>query len=241
VLPVFSAFEPSALVERATETSEHVVFSVHADDDLRAAYRAPGQFVKMRVRSESSTTHEGIFAIASAPFEQKLAFLIRTNNPVGGEAADRIARMPIDAPIEITRPAGDGFAIHRAANRDLAIVAVGTAMAPIRSVVETLLHEPTLRPRSISIDYGLRSPLHLPFARDVDGWRSSGVSVALHVGEVRPDGSHVGPRAQDALFDHVDAKNLPVVIAVGPDALVAEVRARYAALGGDPADVLHNY
>jgi hypothetical protein len=32
-----------------------------------------------------------------------------------------------------------------------------------------------------------------------------------------------------------------VVLAVGHDALVREVRERYAAAGGDPANVLHNY
>jgi ferredoxin-NADP reductase len=240
-LPVFSAFHASALTERSSETIDHVVFAVRTTDAMRADFTRPGQFVKMRVRAEDGVEHEGIFALATAPFESRFAFLARTNNPAGGEAADRIARMPMSAPLEITMPAGDGFALEHAHGRDLALVAVGTAIAPVRSVLETILRDRASY-RAISLDYGLRSPTHLPFARDVDRWRESGVQVSLHVGHVRDDASYAGVRAQDALFERVGAAIAEtVVLAVGHDALVREVRSRHAAAGGDPALVLHNY
>ena len=234
-LPVFSAFRSSTLAARRTETAEHVVFGVASDDAMRGAFRRAGQFVKMRVRADEGAEHEGIFAIASAPFEPALSFLVRTNNPAGGEAADRIATMPIGTPIEVTLPAGEGFALESARGRDLAMLAVGTALAPVRSALEVVLRDRKAY-GALSLDYGLRSPSHLPFAADVERWRSLGVDVALHVGTVPQDGSYEGVRAPDALFDRLGPHaERTVVLAVGHDALVREVRARHAGL------VLHNY
>lgn len=240
-LPVFSAFEPSALTERTSETLDHIVFSVRASDAMRAGFQRAGQFVKMRVADEGGRAHEGIFAIATAPIEPRIAFLARTNNPVGGEAADRIARMPIGAPIEVTLPSGDGFPLELARGRDVAFVAVGTALAPVRSALEVVLRDRDAY-GALSLDYGLRSPAHLPFADDVARWRDRGVHVTLHVGHVRADGTHEGVRAQDAVLDRLGGRvHETAIVAVGHDALVREVRARHAALGAPPALLLHNY
>lgn len=240
-LPVFSAFEPSTLTLRTSETVDHIVFSVRTTDAMRAAFKRAGQFVKIRVEGDAQKPHEGIFAIATAPFEERMSFLARTNNPAGGEAADRIARMPIGAPLEVTLPAGVGFSLERAYGRDLAFVAVGTAIAPVRSALEVVLRDRAWY-GALSLDYGLRSLEHLPFATDIERWRSLGVRVTLHVGRVRDDGTHDGVRAQDALFERLglDAHDV-ALLAVGHDALVREVRARHAEAGGEPHLVLHNY
>lgn len=240
-LPVFSAFHPSALTERTHETLDHVVFGVEASDAMRAAFQRAGQFVKMRVRAADGAEHEGIFALASAPFEARFSFLARMNNPAGGEAADRIARMPIGGAIEVTLPAGDGFALDRARGRDLAFVAVGTALAPVRSALEEVLRDRAAY-GALSLDYGLRSLEHLPFRADVERWRSLGVRVALHPGVAHTDGTVEGVRAHDALFERLGPRLADVaVLAVGHDALVREVRARYAEAGGATDLVLHNY
>jgi len=232
-LPVFSAFQPSTLTERSHETIDHIVFSVATTDAMRASFQHAGQFVKMRVHDEAGAPHEGIFALATAPFEDRFLFLARTNNPAGGEAADRIARMPIGAPLEITLPAGDGFPLERAHGRDLAFVAVGTAIAPVRSALEVVLRDRD-RYGALSFDYGLRSLAHLPFASDVERWRMLGVIVTLHVGELRADGTYVGARAQDAVFARLAGSERTAILAVGHDALVRDVRARFP-------DMLHNY
>ncbi len=238
---MFSAFQPSVLVERTSETVDHIVFSLRTTEAMRAAFQRAGQFVKMRVVGEDGSPHEGIFAIATAPFEARFAFLARTHNPAGGEAADRIARMPIGGAVEVTLPAGEGFALEQAHGRDLAFVAVGTALAPVRSALEVVLRD-RARYGALSLDYGLRSHEHLPFARDLERWRALGVRVTLHEGHVRADGTHEGVRVQDALFDRLGAGIKDVaLLAVGHDALVREVRDRHAAIGGAPDQLLHNY
>lgn len=240
-LPTFSPFVPSALVEKAKVAVDHVLFRVAATEEMLAAFTRAGQFVKMRVRAEDERVHEGIFAIAAAPFERRLVFLARTHNPEGGEAADRIARMAIGAPLEITLPAGDGFALERARGRDLAFVAVGTALAPVRSALEVVLKERTAY-GTLSLDYGLRTRARLPFAGDVDRWKAFGVKVTLHVSERQSDGTFHGVRAQDAMLARLGKRTAQTaIVAVGHPELLADVRARHAAAGGDPALVLHNY
>ena len=240
-LPVFSAFAPSSLAERTDVAIHHVAFRIEAAEAALSAFVRPGQFVKMRVRGEDDRAHEGIFALASAPAERRLSFIVRTHNPEGGEAADRIAELAVGAPIEVTRPAGDGFALERAEGRDLAFIAVGTAIAPVRSALEVVL---AAREKfgALSLDYGLRSLGHLPIRDDVDRWQDLGVDVHLHVSSPGPNGTIVGPLAHDAYLERVgDRAREQAIVAVGHTAMVRQLRERLAALGGDPELVLHNY
>ena len=240
-LPTFSAFVPSALTERARVAVDHIAFRIAATEDALAAFVRPGQFVKMRVRAEDGALHEGIFALPSAPFERRLAFVARTSNPDGGEAADRVAVMAIGAGLEVTLPAGDGFPLERARGRDLAFVCVGTAIAPVRSALEVVLRDRASF-GALSLDYGLRSLAHSPMPDDLDRWRMLGVRVALHVSSPRADGTVDGPRAQDALFARLGPRTRgTAIVAVGHPALVADVRARVAAAGGDGSLVLVNH
>jgi NAD(P)H-flavin reductase len=240
-LPVFSAFAPSALAERRDVAVDHVAFRIIANEDALAAFVRPGQFVKMRVRAEDEQQHEGIFALASAPSERRLSFIVRTRNPEGGEAADRIAELSIGAPIEVTLPAGEGFALERAEGHDVALIAAGTAIAPVRSAMEVILAS-RAKYGAISVDYGLRSLAHLPIREDVDRWRARGIDVRLHLSSPRADGTIDGVLAHVAYLTRVGARARDqAIIAVGHSAMVREVRERVGALGGDPGLVLHNY
>ncbi len=240
-LPVFSPFTPSALVERRELAIDHIGFRVSATDDALEAFTRPGQFVKMRVRGADDAPHEGIFALASSPLERRLSFIVRTRNAEGGEAADRIAELSIGTPLEMTLPAGDGFALERAEGRDVAFIAVGTAIAPVRSALEMILASRGDY-GALSLDYGVRSLAHLPIAEDIDRWSARGVDVRLHLSVPRPDGTIEGVLAHMAYLDRVGARARDqAIIAVGHSAMVREVRDQVIALGGDPELVLHNY
>jgi NAD(P)H-flavin reductase len=240
-LPVFSPFSPSALAERRDVAIDHIAFRIVANEDALSAFLRPGQFVKMRVRGADDVLHEGIFALASAPGDGRLSFIVRTHNAEGGEAADRIAELSIGAPIEVTLPAGDGFALERAEGRDVAFIAAGTAIAPVRSALEVVLAS-RAKYGALSLDYGLRSLAHLPIAEDVDRWRARGVDVRLHVSSPRADGTIEGVLAHVAYLTRAGQRARDsAIIAVGHSAMVRQVREQVAALGGDPELVLHNY
>ncbi|WP_236604809.1 hypothetical protein [Sandaracinus amylolyticus] len=217
-----------------------MTLELDAPEGALERFEHAGQFCRVRVATEGGPPHEGIFAMLSAPHERALRFLIRTPNPEGGEAADRLAAMPVGSPLEITMPAGEGFALKRAMGRDLYFVATGTAIAPVRSALESVLRERD-RWGAISLDHGLRSAAHLAVPEDVERWRDHGVDVRLHYSFPRSDGTLSGVRAQDVVLERVRDFGRAAFIAVGQSAMVKELRAMVAERGGDPTLVLHNY
>lgn len=240
-LPEFSPYSPSTLVARVPVAVDQMTLEIAAPEGALDRFERPGQFVRVRVAADGGAAHEGIFAMLSAPGERALRFLIRTPNPEGGEAADRLAQLPIDSPVEITLPTGEGFPLERARGRDLVFVATGTAIAPVRSAIEFVLAR-----RgdfgALTLHHGLRSPEHLAIASDVERWRAAGVDVLLHYSEPQPDGSVRGVRVQDVAIERVaHIIQRAAFVAVGQTAMVNELRAMVAARGADPALVLHNY
>jgi ferredoxin-NADP reductase len=203
-------------------------------------FERPGQFCRVRVASDEGTAHEGIFAMLTAPSEMALRFLIRTPNPEGGEAADRLAQLPIGSPLEITQPAGQGFDLERARGCDLYFVATGTAIAPVRSAIQYVLAR---RPDfgRLSLHHGLRSPEHLAITHDIERWKDTSVDIHLLYSVPGPQGELIGIRVQDALMDSVRSFEKAAFIAVGQSAMVKELRSMVAERGGDPTLVLHNY
>jgi ferredoxin-NADP reductase len=240
-LPTFSAYAPSRLVARRPVAIDQVEIEVAAPEGALARFERPGQFCRVRVADAAGAAQEGIFAMFSAPHEGALRFLLRTPSPEGGEAADALGAMPVGSAVEITMPAGEGFPLERALERDVHFVATGTAIAPARAAIEAVLRA-RHRYGRLSLDHGLRSPAHLAIAGDAERWRTSaGMEVRLHYSVPAPDGTLRGVRAQDAVAEHVRDWSRAAFVAVGQPEMVEELRAIVAARGGDPTLVLHNY
>lgn len=239
-LPAFSAYGSAHLAARTPVATEQMVLELEGREGALEAHVRAGQFCRVRVVLASGEAAEGIFAMLSAPHEGALRFLIRTPNPEGGEAADRIAELPVGAPLEMSLPAGDGFDLAQARGRDVHFVATGTAIAPVRAALEVVLREREAYGR-LTLDHGLRSAAHLAITGDVERWRAAGVEVRLHYSVLDADGTLRGVRVQDALVERERALARAAIVAVGQSAMVKELRAIVTQLGGDPARVLHNY
>lgn len=252
-LPTFSALVPARLARRTAVAADQIAVSIAVPPALRAAHVRPGQFVKVAVPTGVGASHEGLFAMSNAPFEdtredgdpprETLRFLLRTNNPEGGEAADALASLPIGASILVSEPAGDGFDLAPSRGRHLAFVATGTAIAPVRAGIEHALARPP-GALSISLDLGLRSLAHLANADDLARYRAAGLEVSVHYSTPEEDGSVRGALAHEALLERLVARERlrdTFVVAVGQPAMIEALRTRLLALGGDPADVVSNY
>ncbi len=239
-LPSFSAYGPARLLARTPVASEQLVLELGEREGALEAYTLAGQFCRVRVALADGTSAEGIFAIASAPGEGALRFLVRTPNPEGGEAADRLAEIPVGSAIEMTLPAGDGFALERARGRDVDVVATGTAIAPARAAIYAMLGE-RARYGRITLDHGLRSEAHVAIESDVARWRELGIEVHLHYSHVDDAGQLIGALAHHALLAREKNVASAAIVAVGQSRMVAELRDAMAKLGGDASLVLHNY
>lgn len=244
-LPTFSTLVPATLASRRDVARDQIEILLEVPASLRARHERPGQFVKVAVTGEDGVGHEGVFAMWNAPHDAAptLRFLLRTNNPEGGEAAARLASLPLGSEILVSEPAGSGFDLGRARGRHLAFVATGTAIAPVHAGIEHALGT-DVAAVTLSLDLGLRSPAHLASGSDLDRQRTRGLEVHLHYSEPATDGSVVGTLAHEALLARLAERGLvkdTFVVAVGQPAMVKELRARVVSLGGEAADVVSNY
>jgi NAD(P)H-flavin reductase len=233
------------IVSRAHAAHGQLRVALSVAPDVRARHRHPGQFVELAPLRPDRHPEKGFFALLNAPGEgSTLDLLVRTDAEVGGEAVALLVALPDGAVVPCSLPMGSGFPLERARGRGVRVVATGTAIAPARAAIVHLLR--TGEAPVLSLDFGVRSPAHVPLEADLLDFVRSGIDVAIHHSHPSKDGADaplVGALAHEALFGRwdVDAPRREVVIAVGQLEMVAAVRARWQALGGDPADVLHNY
>jgi NAD(P)H-flavin reductase len=239
MLPQFSSFTTAQIGSVTVAARDQLLIELLAEASVLDGFTRPGQFCRVRVR-DARGEHEGIFALATAPFERAIRFLVRTGNLEGGEAADALALAGPGDEVGLTLPSGDGFALELAKGLDVHFVATGTAIAPVRSAIETVLrmrHEFG----SLTLDYGTRSPLHVAFGPDLERWKSLGIPTEFHYSAPNDDGEVRGVRVQDRVLARVSDLSKSAFVAVGQSAMVAELRDHVRRAGGDPARVLHNY
>lgn len=240
MLPSFGPYRTVHLEKSERVAEDQVRIVIEAPADLVAAHAKPGQFVRARVRGAGEP---GVFAMMSAPFEHQIVLLLRTGNPDGGETADALAALRRGDSVEMSLPAGDGFALDRAKGRPVYVVATGTAIAPARAAIETMLREKKAY-GPITLDHGLRSAAHLAIAADLARWKKAGVTVHLHHSLPSTDGKSVyGVLAHDALLERIDDSALRAgsFVVVGQTVMVEELRTRVVLRGGSAQHVLHNY
>lgn len=233
-LPVFSEYAPARLLAARPAAAEQASVDVLPPDGFAERYTRAGQFCRICVEGQ-----EGIFAMFSAPGEPGARFLIRVGNPEGGEAADAMAALPDDSPIEMSLPAGDGFALERARGRDLYFVATGTGIAPVRAAIESVLLERAAY-GAITLDHGVRSEAHLAIGEDIARWRQAGVEVHVHVSTLSDDGTMRGMTVQGALRARAPDLHRAAVVAVGQSAMLRALREDVLALGGNAELFLTN-
>lgn len=137
---------------------------------LAASHVVPGQYVKVTLDGAG----ESFFAIASRPNPQgdHMELLLKLGSPV----TDAIARLLPGDVIRTSAVQGKGFPIDRAAGRDLLLVATGSGISPVHSVIETIRAD---RPAfgHVSLIFGARTPAAFAYREDFDAWRGSGIKV----------------------------------------------------------------
>jgi sulfhydrogenase subunit gamma (sulfur reductase) len=201
---------------------------------LARAHVRPGQVVKIRARG----TGEGFFALASAPDPGALAEILVKR---GGRVADAvIARATPGGTLETTRPFGNGFPVEDAEGRDVLLFAAGSAIGPIRALVQHLaLHRN--RFGRVTLFYGQRRGAEFAYRAEHLDWERRGIRVVLC-----PSGEddawqglrgHVQEIARSVAFGGAPPGDAMAFVA-GMHAMVEDVR-RTLAVAGIPAERVH--
>jgi sulfhydrogenase subunit gamma (sulfur reductase) len=181
---------------------------------------------------------EAYFAIASAPEDKGvLQFLIKD----GKGTAGALFRMKEGDTVQVKGPVGKGFPIDDYKGRDVVIDAVGTAIAPMRGVIRSIM-----RRRNdfgeVSAVFGVRVPEDFPFGGKMKEWEDAGIEIVLTVS--RPEGTgwagdagYVQAHCEEALED----MDKPVALVCGMKDMITQNREELCRLGVDECDVLTNY
>ena len=155
--------------------SDLALFTMVADDPASEPLDfIPGQVAVLSLEEGGKS----YFAIASAPREPHLEFLVKKGSGVSAALFDR----GVGCEVTMTGPVGKGFPIDNYHGHDLLLLAAGTAIAPIHSVIRsTLGHSQDFG--KIVLVYGVRNPSHFAFQEEIEEWRAKGIIVILTVSQ----------------------------------------------------------
>jgi NAD(P)H-flavin reductase len=194
----------------------------------------PGQVALLEVGVEG----RAYFAIASAPEDEELEFLVKqSSDPV----TRALYEMKPGHRIRLVEIAGHGFDLDALKGRDLVFVAMGTGVAPLRSALRSVL----LRAESfgqIVVLYGVRTPDDFCYRDETDTWKAAGVELRQVIS--RPDGYEWSGQTGyvQSLLDHVlPSLSDPVALVCGSREMIEQTRDRLQEMGFEPEKILTNY
>lgn len=209
-----------------------LLVSLDVAPELSRAYARPGQYVEVKVERGN-----GYFVLAGDVGRSPWELLVRN----AGDAADALVTASFGAPIEISSPLGDGFPTAPP-ERVLTVVVVGSAFAVARPVVRQRISAGAARRTHVYI--GVRNVADVPLGDEIATWASAGVRVVLCLSRdaTAADAAAVAlaslPRArgyvQQVVDDALAGGRIPpdgLVVAAGPEAMLADMRALGGARG----------
>jgi len=194
----------------------------------------PGQVAILGVEGAG----ESYFAIASAPEDkQSMDFLIRKGEGVSGI----LFRLNRGDSVQGKGPVGKGFPIDQYRGRDFVLVAVGSAIAPMRSVLRSICYRRADFERIVLV-YGVRHPEDFPFLHEVEDWQSSRIEVILTVS--RSEGLDWKGRTgyvQSHFGEVLKGLRQPVALICGMRTMMDQSREELISLGVAETEILTNY
>lgn len=240
---------PSAILSARHDVGgELLLVSLEVSADVARGYTTPGQYIEVK-----TTSSKGYFVLASPLGSSPWQLLVKN----AGGAADALTTLPLGTELEIKGPLGAGFSAPRMDSRHVAVAVVGSALGVARPVLADRIRVGAAARTHLFL--GVRAPTDVPILAEVEAWAAEGVRVVLclsrgeldHHPEVASRASRVAGYVQRALARALESGEVPhgtIVIAAGPDAMLAETRllgtatspAEGAALTGPSIEVLTN-
>jgi sulfhydrogenase subunit gamma (sulfur reductase) len=202
-------------------------------NDAHGVSFIPGQVGVLRIADEPPA----YFAFASAPEDRELEILVKRT--IGASVA--LFDLQESDRVELIDIAGHGFDLEPLRHRDLVFVAMGTGVAPLRSVLRHALKRQHEFGKLVVL-YGARTPDDFCYRDETDGWEDAGVELRQVIS--RPgDHDWSGPTGYvQSLLDHVlpDLKS-PVALVCGSREMIAQTKDRLEQMGFPPDAILTNY
>src|SRR5207253_173680 len=103
----------------------------------------------------------------SGPGRKDFDLLIKRGSPL----ADVIVSTPRGGKLQVSSPAGKGYPMDQARGANLFVIGVGSGMAPLRAVIQTILAD-RVSFGLVSFIYGARNSTGFPYTAEVDSWKA---------------------------------------------------------------------
>ena len=179
-------------------------------------------------------------AFASAPEDPEFEFLIKRS--VARDGMSALFEPHFAGPVTLQRIIGTGFPVENYKGHDLVFVAMGTGLAPLRSVLRHVFNARAEYGRLLVL-YGARTAEDLCYQDEINSvWRARGVELRQVLS--RPDPNEwSGPTGYvQSLLDHlVPELQQPVALVCGSSEMMAQTKERLLALGFGAEKILTNY
>lgn len=226
-VPVLDAWD-----ETATFRGLRIAFP----PDLARAHVRPGQVVKIR-----TDAGEAFFALASAPGPGGTAeLLVKRGTPIADAV---VAAAAPGTFLEMTRPFGKGFPVEEAEGRDVLLFAAGSAIGPVRALLQHLMAHRNRFGR-VTLFYGQRRGEEFAYRSEHLDWERRGIRVVLCPSAEQDAWRGVRGRVQEVARSLAFGGSPPgdaVVFVSGMAAMVDDVRRTLAAAGVPPDRVHANF
>jgi CDP-4-dehydro-6-deoxyglucose reductase len=206
-----------------TQDIVHLQLEVETDN---LAY-VPGQYMNVLLPDGAHRS----FSMASTPRANRVDFHVR--RIPGGRFTDAALRSlaPGDR-LDVEIPLGD-FRYHAEDYRELLMVATGTGLAPIKSILESLMGDEDCPP--VALYWGMRTPADLYLADEIRGWGERLYDFRFVPVLSRADATWGGRHGhvQDAVVqDFTDLREHSIYMCGSP-LMIADAKRRVLALGAN--------
>jgi NAD(P)H-flavin reductase len=146
---------------------------------LVGAHLFPGQYVRVSAAGQEHS----FFAIASPPGPDGGTLELLVKRAPG--TADAIACAPIGSSVRLSPPLGRGFPLERARGKHIVLVATGSGISPIRSLIGSIRRDRASY-GEVTLYFGARTPSAFAYQEELAAWERDGIRVVRTVS--RPHG-----------------------------------------------------
>jgi len=181
---------------------------------------------------------ESYFAIASAPEDKgAMDFLVQEKDGL----AKALCSAKKGDSVQAKGPVGKGFPIDKYKGRNLLLAAVGSAIAPMRGVLRSIIARRADFGK-VTIIYGVKTPDEFAFTDEMADWKKANVEVIQVIS--RPEGTawkgktgHV----QDYFKDNLKKLERPIAMTCGMKDMQQQSREVLSGLGVPAEEILTNF
>jgi CDP-4-dehydro-6-deoxyglucose reductase len=193
-------------------------------EETKLMYR-PGQYMNVQLGDRNHRS----FSMASKPDDCSVDFHVR--RIPGGQFTDqRLAALRAGETLDVEMPNGN-FCFHAEDYRPLIMVATGTGLAPIKSILEALMDDGDCPP--VSLYWGARTEIDLYLHDEIQTWADRLYEFQYVPVLSRASESWTGRRGyvQDAVLADLEDLSEHAIYLCGSPVMIADAKIAFASRG----------